>query len=352
MKQLCDFNYKEARHIINTEDETNRIVDKFGDTYNYISRPDKEDDKIYLRKANDIINYQYFTLSGKGITEKDNQLFIEKEVDYSKFAIVYNPSTNVALCKLKEKGEYLEVFINTTTVPKAIVLPYDNLDILGYKGFVKIPSEVKDELFKTLYDLNIAYDEIACEYGNLVKHLAEGGYYKYHHTIFKCHCDIKHNMLNIASIPYIFLYDYERDTLYENSTLGLPKNIPMREASIEEINNIYNLMKEKKGLFDIEILKCSIHTKQDLEDLKYLFELQMRNIDDICISDCTKEDGHSLIPDLHYTVFIKYKLKEKLYKSDECFKKIYDKWIDDYIENVNKLNETKRVFQFKPIVIC
>lgn len=103
---------------------------------------------------------------------------------------------------------------------------------------------------------------------------------------------------------------------------------------------------------DVEVIKCSITTKKDLQYLKELFKLQEKYPDKIFILDYTKP-SNMLIPDFEYIIYIDCTFFSSL--SDTYFSLIgpfLEKYRDDLYYDINiDLNDPKRVYQFEPYTI-
>lgn len=103
---------------------------------------------------------------------------------------------------------------------------------------------------------------------------------------------------------------------------------------------------------DVEVIKCTITTKKDLQYLKELFILQEKYPDKIFILDYTKP-SNMLIPDFEYIIYIDSTFLSSLL--DAYFSLIgpfLEKYGDDlYYDVTIDSNDPRRVYKFEPYTI-
>lgn len=228
---LKTFNYKEAKRIIESNSTKDKIVDKYDNEYDVISKSDKKENKIFVGKEGEQY-YKYFTLDGKEING-DNQLFIKTDIDSSEVDLLFAKNKSHILCKLNN-DDYLMVFL--CDKPLYLVVHMKTEQQKQFESRYDIMThDDKHILYEHLYDLDIYYDIVNHCYGKLEKNLKKDEWYCFYNTIFKAKCDMKHDMRTEASIPYEVYYDFKIKTIYENSSLGLPRYIGLRKAEKSEI---------------------------------------------------------------------------------------------------------------------
>lgn len=232
------FNYRKAREITtkfaNGEKVNAKIVDKFGVYYDYVSKNDRKENKIYARKEGQT-GYWLFRLNGKAL-DGENELYIEEEFDVSEYKMIISQYGDIAYCKLSNVHEYLVVSLNGNFRPYVGGISENMLyDSVVKYHFHNVNEEEKDKIYSCLYNTDTYYDCVNMKWGKLVKHLKVGEIYAYYDTLFSVSEEYDHDMRNPFSIPYRFLYDMKNDCCYKDSTLGLPKNVGIREATEDEV---------------------------------------------------------------------------------------------------------------------
>jgi len=93
----------------------------------------------------------------------------------------------------------------------------------------------------------------------------------------------------------------------------------------------------------IKVLKCYINTRQELEDMLYLFELQKCYYDNFVINDFTVKDEIYIFPSITYYVYIENGLCDKLCELPK-FNEIYGYWHDDLYELDEMCGKDNRVW--------
>lgn len=103
---------------------------------------------------------------------------------------------------------------------------------------------------------------------------------------------------------------------------------------------------------NVEVIKCSITTKKNLQYLKELFKLQEEYPDKIFILDYTKP-SNMLIPDFEYIIYIDDRFMPTLLSSYFALIGTFlQENNDDLYYDVNiDSNDPRRVYKFEPYTI-
>lgn len=361
MVEKYPFNHKEARNIINDGYNDNlRVVDNEGNVYDYVSKIQKKlrgDDYFYAKRADEKdFKYIFFTIDGKSIQSELNlTLFIEKNTDFGKFDILIGgENDDTVYLKLKAINEYLVVSMVDRFQPFVRGIVYS--DWFGEEGFREANYEQKDRIYQKLYEINVGYDIVKHTTFPLVKELKKEYWYKYYNNLFQVKEDYVHDLREVSDIPYIYNISLDSNSVYKNSVMGLPKNVCISDVSIDDIERAYSIIsRDKKDhkTYDVEVLKCRISNTQDVDDIKYLLQLQELYKEDIVVSDRTTQGEYDIFPDIFYCVYVNVDLHYKLKESDETYERIYENWMDDRYDGCDEMPGLKdRVFKFKTIIVC
>lgn len=103
---------------------------------------------------------------------------------------------------------------------------------------------------------------------------------------------------------------------------------------------------------DVEVIKCTIQTKEDLKYLKEIFKLQKEYPNDIFVLDYSKP-SNMLLPDFEYIIYINCTKYDKIVSSHfAIIGSFVQKYNDDLYSDVNiDSNDPRRVYKFEPYTI-
>lgn len=259
MIEKLGFNYKKAREISDFISKhgskktigtiTWSVVDNNGNYYDYVSKLNKVSENAFSyfyagRDTNDDYYYLYFDINGFCLTNNNISLHIEKKTDYPIYDIIYNKKNFTAYLKLNDGKEYLGVCLNKDTNPFLVKMDVDKW--LNIEDCEEISNKNKENLYDILYKKNIGYDIVSHKVFTLEKVLKPNEWYVQSDIIFQNKKEFHHDMRQASSIQYITLYmNSHPHTIYNNSSMGLPKYMGLRKTTTEEIEHVNNIMNEK-----------------------------------------------------------------------------------------------------------
>lgn len=327
-----------SKHIkyLNYElcDNDGTIYDSVGDVFK---------GTFYAREKDENGGYVRFNLDGISLCTPKLKLTLYEIVDMNneKYITDSNGPKSLSIFKLKD-NKYLYLNKHGIIDVKKIE---DMESESETKNYHKMSYDEITEAYNILYDLDIAYDPVKLVFGELVKHLEKGHIYSVANSTFKASHDFVHDMRNISSIPYeynvVYLPNGNVSEVYENSTMGLPARWCVMNATANEILSAWDAVREKRGVFGVKVINLRVGNKEDLNDLKYLFEVQLNNIHEIIISDETEEDYQSLFPEIKYRIYVKDTLYGKLV-NDNHFIYLEKKYDTDYYDEMKEMPSVER----------
>lgn len=230
MTEKIAFDYKRVKN----GDINDHVFDNYGNEYIHFKAD--SDGIVWFKKLEDN-GYYAFNKKGEMLNRKEVFLHIEHKTDNIKKYkyLVRNFSDG-------NKEFYLKISDNCYFEFRTNTLYADYQFVIGHEYYFenchKPDYDEKRVMFNRLYELGYGYNAEKQEAFANIQMIQEGKYYLFNNTVFKASHDIAYDYRKNLSIPYEYLIDLASKKqwgLCENSTLGLPKYICIREATEQEI---------------------------------------------------------------------------------------------------------------------
>lgn len=271
MTEKIAFNYKR----VTKGDINDHVFDNYDNEYIYLKR---DNSIIIFKKLSDDICY-YFDKNGVMLNNTDVFLHIEHKTDIKKCKYLVRNSLDK-----ENKTFYLKISDNCYFNFRTDTLYVDYKFVKGHDYYFENCHEPdydeKKVMFNRLYDLGYGYNTAKQELFQDIDFIQEGKYYIYENTVFKASYDITYDYRKDMSIPYEYLIDLDskkQRRMYENSTLGLPSYICIREATEQEIRQAKEIYESMKVTFQ-NVERKLINIKIDLDEtLQMLYKLKNEN---------------------------------------------------------------------------
>ena len=270
MTEKIAFDYKR----VTKGDINDHVFDNYGNEYIHFKTDN--DGIVWFKKLEDN-DYYFFNKKGEMLNRKEVFLHIEHKTDIKKYKFLMRISGDNKIFYLKITDYIYFIFETGRYIARhGIVEDHENF----FHGCHKPNYDEERMMFNRLYELGYGYNREKQEIFPNIEQIHEGKYYLFNNTVFKASHDIVYDYRKDVSIPYEYLIDLgtkKQWGTYENSTLGLPKYICIREANENEIGEAKEKYKSIKVNFQ-NVERKLINIKIDLDKtLQMLYKLQIEN---------------------------------------------------------------------------
>lgn len=251
-------------------DVNDLIFDNYGNEYIFL----KSDNSIMIfKKVSDDICY-YFDKNGLMLNNTDIFLHIEHKTDIKKYKYLVRNFYDG-----QNKAFYLKIYDNCYFKFSTDNIYADYKFVKEHESYFENCHEPdydeKRVMFNRLYELGYGYNREKQEVFSNIQMIHEGKHYVFNNTVFKASYDITYDYRkDNLSIPYEYLIDLgskKQWTMYENSTLGLPKYTCIREATEQEIGQAKEIYERMKVTFQ--------NVERKIVDIKFELEQTLRMLD-------------------------------------------------------------------------
>ena len=266
MTEKIAFDYKR----VTKGDVNDHVFDNYGNEYIHFKADN--DGMVWFKKLEDN-GYYVFNKNGEMLNRKEVFLHIEHKTDIKKYKhLVRNFSDG-------NKDFYLKISDNCYFAFRTDTLYVDYQFVKGHEYYFENchnpDYDEKRVMFNCLYELGYGYNAEKQEVFPNIQMIREGKHYLFNNTVFKASHDIAYDYRKgDLSIPYEFLIDLDSKKqwgLCENSTLGLPKYICIREATEQEIRQAEETYEGMKVTFQ--------NVERKITDIKIELDGVLRMLD-------------------------------------------------------------------------